>query len=154
MKVLVTGNKGYIGAHLEEALIEKYGKENVFGLDEVSDPSEDLCRDAFEAFKQKGIKFDVIFHLAAYPRVQWSVENPHLSLYNNIVSSMNVFEYARENDCRVVYSGSSSVIGNGKGPESPYALSKLVPEAIGQMYAKLYGLDFVTLRYFNVYYGS
>ena len=70
---------------------------------------------------------------------------------NNIQSTSVVLEYAKEVGAMVVYSSSSSVEGNGSGPESPYALSKLVGELETLLYNRLYGIDTVALRYFNVY---
>ena len=71
---------------------------------------------------------------------------------NNVLLTSIVLDYAKRNNVkRVIYSGSSSVVGNGDGPTSPYALQKLTSELETKLYSQLYGLDTVTLRYFNVY---
>lgn len=145
MKALVTGHLGYIGKHLVREL-EALG-HSTRGVDLKE--GEDLCNGIPERVK----KFapDVIFHLAAIPRVAYSVENPLHVMKNNIVATSVVLDYARQSNTPLIYSSSSSVIGNGNGPASPYALSKHVGEVESLLYNKLYGLKTVALRYFNVY---
>ncbi len=148
MKALVTGYRGYIGSNLIRALNDK-------GIDWIGvdlkdgHAADDLCKGIAHWVKQN--KIDVIFHLAAIPRVAYSVENPLEVMKNNINSTSVVLEYAKENNIPVIYSSSSSVVGNGSGPASPYALSKYVGEMETLLYNKLYGLKTVALRYFNVY---
>ena len=68
------------------------------------------------------------------------------------MSTLYILEFARAMGCkRVIYSSSSSVVGNGDGPENPYGASKLMPETICKVWSKLYDVDTVCLRYFNVY---
>ena len=94
---------------------------------------------------------DVVVHFAAIPRVGFSVEHPTLVMKNNVISTTNVLNWAKNQGIPVIYSSSSSVVGNGKGPASPYALSKYVGEMETLLYNQLYGLKTVALRYFNVY---
>tara|TARA_R110002020_G_scaffold464493_2_gene685227 strand:- start:3747 stop:4541 length:795 start_codon:yes stop_codon:yes gene_type:complete len=95
---------------------------------------------------------EYIFHLAAIPRVVYSIENPVEVIENNVLSSLYILEFARHVGAkRVIYSSSSSVVGNGSGPENPYGASKLMPEALCGAWSKIYGVDTVCLRYFNVY---
>lgn len=112
-----------------------------------------MGEDILDGFQEKHFKFnpDFIFHLAAIPRVMYSVENPVHVMNNNVHSTSLVLEFAKKVGAKVIYSSSSSVVGNGEGPESPYALSKYVGEIETLMYKKLYDLDTVALRYFNVY---
>jgi len=145
MKTLVTGHMGYIGKHLARRL-RKRGHE-IEGIDLKA--GDDLCEGIPERMGEYSP--EVIFHLAAIPRVAYSVENPLHVMKNNIVSTSVVLDYARKNNIPVIYSSSSSVVGNGDGPASPYALSKQVGEVESLMYNKLYGLKTVALRYFNVY---
>jgi len=145
MKALVTGHKGYIGTHLCRELTAS-GHE-VMGID-LKD-NEDILEGYQE--KHHNFKPDVIFHLAAIPRVQYSVENPVHVMQNNIMAGSITLEFAKQVNAFVVYSSSSSVVGNGSGPASPYALSKLVTEQETLLYNELYGLKTVALRYFNVY---
>ena len=146
-RCLVTGHKGYIGTHVYNKLIE-LGHE-VVGIDlkEGKDILLDLNDPQYEQFKP-----EYIFHLAAIPRVAYSMEYPHEVLYNNVVTSLNVLDFARIHGAkRVIYSSSSSVRGNGDGPTSPYGASKLIPETLCKNYSKAFGVDTVCLRYFNVY---
>jgi len=145
MNLLVTGHKGYIGGNLLKRLQEL--GHNVMGIDLKE--GEDIL----DGFQQKHYDFkpEVIFHLAAIPRVVYSIENPIEVMHNNVHSTSIVLEFAKQVGAMVVYSSSSSVVGNGDGPESPYALSKYVGELETILYNKLYNIDTVALRYFNVY---
>jgi len=145
MKCLVTGHEGYIGSHLIKQL-EEMGHETA-GIDLKSGKNILHDMDDFLEFNP-----DVIFHLAAIPRVPYSIEHPEEVYINNVIGTLKVLEFARKSSVsRVVYSSSSSVVGNGDGPESPYAASKLAPEDLCSVYSKLYDVDTVSLRYFNVY---
>jgi nucleoside-diphosphate-sugar epimerase len=105
---------------------------------------------------------DYVLHQAAIPSVPRSVEDPITSNRANIDSTLNVLVAARDARVkRVVYAGSSSAYGNTPtlpkredmptNPLSPYALQKLVGEQYMQMFTALYGLETVTIRYFNVF---
>lgn len=153
-RCLITGHKGYIGSKLYKTLIEQ-GHE-VMGID-LKDGNNIL-----QTLKQFGdgnfhphwskFKPEYIFHLAAIPRVAYSIENPIEVIENNVLSSLYILEFARSVGAkRVIYSSSSSVVGNGHGPENPYGASKYMPESMCGVWSRLYGLDTVCLRYFNVY---
>ncbi|MAF24258.1 hypothetical protein CL634_01530, partial [bacterium] len=146
----------YIGAKLFAAL-KNLGHETI-GIDTLED--HDIVNVMGEGLRPPGklrkrleeYQPEYIFHLAAIPRVAYSVEHPVEVMRNNILSTSVLLNFANKIGVkRVIYSSSSSVMGNGDGPESPYALSKLVPELECKIYSKLYGLDTVCLRYFNVY---
>lgn len=151
MKCLVTGHQGFIGSELYTELVTQ--GHDVRGIDlkggqdviDVLDP-ENTDKQFLDWVP------DCIFHLACIPRVAYSVEEPLKTAKNNILATSVVLAYAKKNKVsRVVYSGSSSVVGNGAGPMSPYAMHKLASEMECKIYSNLYGLDTVTLRYFNVY---
>ena len=91
--------------------------------------------------------------MACWPRVGYSVEHPVETNENNILAGTILLNFARKVGSvkRVIYSSSSSIQGNGNGPESPYALQKYVTEMETTLYSRLYGVDTVSLRYFNVY---
>ena len=155
-RCLVTGHKGYIGSRLFERL-QELGHE-VLGIDLQEDFPKDI-RDFFnEDFGSEvypaywNFKPEYVFHLAAIPRVAYSIEEPVKTTKNNILAGSMVLNFARKVGAkRLIYAGSSSVVGNGDGPASPYALQKLYTEMECRIYSELYGLDTVTLRYFNVY---
>jgi nucleoside-diphosphate-sugar epimerase len=145
VKFLVTGHRGYIGTKAYTKLVKLGYDVRGIDLKDGQDIIKDL--DAFSDFKP-----DCILHFAAIPRVPYSMEHPEEVLENNILSTIRILEYARQSGTkRVVYSSSSSVVGNGDGPTSPYGASKLIPELLCKNYSDVFGLDTVSLRYFNVY---
>lgn len=156
-RCLVTGHKGYIGAKLFRAL-EEQGHE-VMGIDLKEEISHNIIQDLREGtdgqFHPHYYRFqpEYVFHMACWPRVGYSVEKPVETNENNILAGTILLNFARKVGSvkRVIYSSSSSVMGNGSGPESPYGLQKYFTELETSMYSKLYGLDTVSLRYFNVY---
>jgi len=143
MKILVTGYKGYIGSHIYSEL--KKQNYEVQGIDLID--GEDILHCLPEE------NFDYVFHLAAVPRVGYSVEMPSYTLKQNVLVTSVLLEWAKKHSVkRVIFSSSSAVNGNGDGiPLSPYGLHKLMNEMECRLYSKLYGLDTVCLRYFNAY---
>ena len=156
-RCLVTGHKGYIGSRLYKALQD--AGHIVMGIDLEEDPRKDIISMLAEGTDGKfhphyySFKPEYVFHMACWPRVGYSVENPVETSRNNILAGTVLLNFARKVGSvkRVIYSSSSSVMGNGAGPESPYALQKYTTEIETSLYSKLYGLDTVSLRYFNVY---
>lgn len=147
MKVLVTGHKGYIGSKIFQRCISEGC--DVLGIDlkEKKDVVEILEHKQYRDFKP-----EIIFHLAANPRVQYSVENPVDTSYHNVLGTAAILQYAKiSNTRRVIFSSSSAIYGNGDGPVNPYGLHKLQSELECKMYSKMFGVDTVCLRYFNVY---
>ncbi len=149
---LVTGHKGYIGSKLYAKLLE-LGHE-VRGIDiKSNDISERLdirwhLFDHDKNFNHLDFKPEYIFHLAAKPSVQWSVENPSDSLTHNVMGSSRVLEYAKLVGAKkVIFASSAAAIE----PTSPYGAHKRMTELECKVYASLYDLDTVCLRYFNVY---
>ena len=169
---LVTGGAGFIGSHLVEELVRRgervrvadsfiTGKrENLAHVSGVELLEGDLADFAVAQRAVAGI--DYVLHQAAIPSVPRSVQDPITSNRANIDASVNVLVAARDAGVkRLVYAGSSSAYGNtptlpkvetmGTAPLSPYALQKLVAEQYCQMFTQLYGLETVTIRYFNVF---
>jgi nucleoside-diphosphate-sugar epimerase len=170
---LITGVAGFIGSHLAHALVAR--GESVRGLDNYStglhanvgslvqqmDLREVDLRDA-EAVRKCCEGVDVIFHEGALPSVPRSVEDPRTSHEHNINGTFNLLEGARAAGVRrVVYAASSSAYGNQPGfprretmtpqPISPYAVQKLAGELYMQSYWRVYGIETVCLRYFNIF---
>ena len=107
-------------------------------------------------------RYDLVFHLAAIPRVEYSVENPAETSDINVMRTIKLLTACVGNIDRFIFSSSSAIYGDvdenfpskedGKvDPNSPYALQKKVIEDYCSLYSKLYGLETVSLRYFNVY---
>jgi len=169
---LVTGGAGFIGSHLVEDLVRRgervrvvdsliTGKrQNLSHVPAVDFMEGDLADPEIAQRAVKGM--DYVLHQAAIPSVPRSVEDPITSNRANIDASLNVLVAARDAGVkRVVYAGSSSAYGNTPtlpkvetmptAPLSPYALQKLVAEQYCRMFTDLYGLETVTIRYFNVF---
>jgi UDP-glucose 4-epimerase len=142
MKILVTGYRGYIGSHLFHAL--NNGINVVHGID-LKD-GNDILHNLPDS------SYDVVIHMAALPRVQFSVEQPSYTFRHNVYATSVLLEWAKNHNVkRVIFSSSSAIYGDGEGPNSPYGLHKLLSEQECRLYSKIYGLDTVCLRYFNVY---
>jgi len=169
---LVTGGAGFIGSHLAEELLRRgqrvrvvdsliTGKRrNLEPLNGVEFVEGDLADPSIAAAAVQGM--DYVLHQAAIPSVPRSVKDPVTSNRANIDASLNVLVAARDAGVkRVVYAGSSSAYGDTPtlpkredmptNPLSPYALQKLVAEQYCRMFTRLYGLETVTIRYFNVF---
>ena len=169
---LVTGGAGFIGSHLAEELLRRgetvrvvdsliTGKrDNLAHLRNVEFVHGDLAD--FDVARRAVAGIDYVLHQAAIPSVPRSVQDPITSNRANIDASLNLLVAARDARVkRVVYAGSSSAYGNTPtlpkvetmptAPLSPYALQKLVAEQYCQMFTALYGLETVTIRYFNVF---
>ncbi|OUU74897.1 MAG: hypothetical protein CBC29_07155 [Methylococcaceae bacterium TMED69] len=105
--------------------------------------------------------FRKVFHLAAKPRVEWSVQNPMEATDENFNKSLKLAIACATGNCRLIFSSTSAVYGNTgelpstenskTAPTSPYGLSKLCCEQYFELFENLYGLDWVALRYFNAY---
>jgi len=142
VKILVTGHKGYIGSHVHKKLTEM--NFNVTGID-LKDGNDIL-------YCLPNENFDYVFHLAAMPKVGFSVANPSYTLKQNVFVTSTLLEWSKRNNVkRVIFSSSAAISGNGHGPTSPYGLHKLMCELECRLYSRLYNLDTVSLRYFNVY---
>ena len=171
-RVIVTGGAGFIGSHLVDKLIEQKievivfddlstGKiENVNPKAKLIDQVTTYNQATFNKSDFEGV--DTIFHLATSTSVQESIEQPLWYNQNNVNGLLNILTAAATIDTikRVVFSSSSSVYGDAKSPTSenhslnpisPYALSKLIGEQYCKLFSKIYDLDTVCLRYFNVY---
>jgi nucleoside-diphosphate-sugar epimerase len=172
MRYLVTGGAGFIGSHLAEELVRRgervrvvdsliTGKRaNLAHLPAVEFLEGDLADPAVARLAVEGV--DYVLHQAAIPSVPRSVTDPVTSNRANIDATLHVLVAARDAGVkRVVYAGASSAYGDTPArpktedmptrPLSPYALQKLVGEQYMGMFTRLYGLDTVTTRYFNVF---
>jgi nucleoside-diphosphate-sugar epimerase len=171
-RYLVTGGAGFIGSHLAEELTRRGAsvrvvdslitgkRRNLDHLKGVEFIEGDLADLLVAKRAVEGCAF--VLHQAAIPSVPRSVQDPITSNRANIDATLNVLVAARDAGVkRVVYAGSSSAYGNTEtlpkheqmptGPLSPYALQKLVGEQYMQLFTNLYGLETVTIRYFNVF---
>ena len=172
-KCLVTGGAGFIGSHIVDALVAQGDQVRIFDnlstgkLENLAQSKskfefiegdlrdKETLRKAFEGV-------DCVFHVAALRAVLRSVDDPAETNDVNVTGILNVLLAARDAGAkRVVFSSSSSVYGNTEKfpcqetdiprPQSPYAASKIMGEYYCQIFTKLYGLETVSLRYFNVF---
>jgi UDP-glucose 4-epimerase len=170
---LVTGGAGFIGSHIVQRLIQRGERVRVVdnlctgrierlacvrsAIDfvEADLADADACNRAVE-----GVAY--VLHQAAIPSVQRSIRDPKASNRANITATLNLLESCRAHGVRrMVYAASSSAYGNTAvlpkqedmqaNPLSPYALQKLVGERYAKMYHELFGVETVSLRYFNVF---
>ena len=158
MKAIITGGSGFIGSHLVREL-QAQGHE-VKVIDIKLDPKLDV-RD-LGTLKREFAGFDIVFHLAALPSVPYSIEHPEETHETNLTGTLNVLIAARDTSVkRVVFSSSAAIYGDQevlpvkedaeKKPMSPYALQKLESEEYLKLFSRVYNLETVSLRYFNVY---
>jgi nucleoside-diphosphate-sugar epimerase len=170
---LVTGGAGFIGSHLADALVKKGYRVRV--LDNLSTGNTDnlkQLRGKIEFMKgdirrqadcRKAVKgVDYVFHFAANRAVLRSVDDPEDTNATNVTGTLNILLAARDAKVkRVVSTSSSSIYGDAKTyplkedekprPLSPYAASKIMGEYYCRLFSSLYGLETVSLRYFNVF---
>jgi UDP-glucose 4-epimerase len=172
---LVTGGAGFIGSNIVKELLQREqrvlvldnfstGKrENLFEFKE--NPNFELIEGDLRSFHtvRTAVKdIDYILHQGALPSVPRSVHDPLTTNDVNILGTLNILEAAKEFGVkRVIYASSSSIYGDNEAlpkkedmpvnPLSPYALSKYTGERYCQIFTKIYGLETVCLRYFNVF---
>ncbi|MCX7612461.1 MAG: NAD-dependent epimerase/dehydratase family protein, partial [Ignavibacterium sp.] len=173
MKVLVTGGGGFIGSNLVEGLLKQGFSVRV--LDNFSTGKRENLEEFINDIEliegdirnfhivNKAVKdVQIIFHQAALPSVPRSIIDPILSNEVNVSGTLNILYAAKENNVkRIIFASSSSVYGdNPESPKnetmipkplSPYAVSKLSCEYYMNVFNNLYGIETISLRYFNVF---
>lgn len=172
-RYVVTGGAGFIGSALVRALLAEGRRVHVIdnlstgNLDNLEEVADQITVDEFDLRDYKRIAPVIngayrVFHLGALPSVPKSIFEPVPSHEVNIDGTFNVFRAAAEGKVeRVIYAASSSAYGDTDvlpktesmtpRPKSPYALQKLVGEYYATIFAQCYGLETVSLRFFNVF---
>jgi UDP-glucose 4-epimerase len=172
-KVLVTGGAGFIGSNLVRALLDRgdtvrvldnFSTGNRTNIAELVDEIEVVEGDlrSYERVHAAVRGVEVVFHQGALPSVPRSVQDPLTTTAVNVEGTLNVLLAARDEGVqRVINASSSSVYGNGgtlprtedqaPDPISPYAVAKLAAERFCTSFSRVYGMDTVSLRYFNVF---
>lgn len=174
MRCVVTGGAGFIGSSLANRLV--IDGHTVTVIDDLSGGGASFeklddrvqCIEAKTSAPQSTdsiieMRPDVLFHLAAQPSVPYSVEHPVKTTDSNVMESVKLLSACASSCGRIVFASSSSVYGDiptdrlpaheemTKRPASPYALHKSFIEDHGRIIAEIHGVDFVSLRFFNVY---
>jgi UDP-glucose 4-epimerase len=170
IKAVVTGGAGFIGSNVADQLVAEGFDVHI--IDDLSggkrkyiNPSAkfyELDIRNFDSIAPVFAGADLVFHLAALPRVQPSIDDPRRTNDINVAGTLNVLVAARDAKVkRVIYSASSSAYGDQSkmplvetmiaNPLSPYGLQKYVGELQCRLFSQIYGLETVSLRYFNVY---
>ena len=167
---MVVGGAGFIGSHLTDALVRRGCEVHV--IDNLSGGKREYLNQEAVFHKAdirnldsiapiiKGARY--VFHCAALPRVQYSIEHPVETNEVNVTGTVHVLIAAQEGGVkRVIYSASSSAYGDQStlplvetmtpNPKSPYGLQKYVGELYCKVWSEVHGLETVSLRYFNVY---
>ncbi|MDE2173415.1 MAG: SDR family NAD(P)-dependent oxidoreductase [Patescibacteria group bacterium] len=167
---IVTGGAGFIGSHLAKTLLERGYEVRVIdsliagkhaGVPAQADFFETDIRDA-GALPAIFSGAETVFHLAALPRVEYSIQFPKETHETNVTGTVNVLAAAREAGvARIIFASSSAIYGDqdrvpfredaAPDPLSPYALHKYIGEKYLVLFSKLYGLRTASLRFFNVY---
>jgi UDP-N-acetylglucosamine 4-epimerase len=177
MKILVTGGAGFIGSNLVEKLLQDKRVSFVRVLDNLATGSKknmaSFSADPRFEFLEGDIRdyatcllacenIDLISHQAALGSVPRSIADPLTTNAVNITGTLNIYTAAKEKKIkRIVYAASSSTYGDHPGlpkvedkignPLSPYAVTKFVNELYARVYANIYGMQFIGLRYFNIF---
>ena len=177
MKVLITGGAGFIGSHLVDSLLKDKRIKKITIIDNLLDGNlknlkSSLGQEKVFFYKRdiryiNSIKYlfkniNVVIHLAALADIIPSVEKPIEYLNTNIMGTVNILESMRFNGVsKIIYAASSSCYGIPKkyptseseklDPKYPYAFSKYVGEQTILHWSKVYGINFISLRLFNVY---
>lgn len=170
MRLLITGNAGFVGSNLAQRCVDEGWL--VTGVDDLSNGHIEFVHDEVDHYTADFAgdeicnliaddSFDAVVHLAAVPRVSYSVEHPLQTNDVNVSKTLRLMDACRGHVKRFVFASSSSVYGGAdtlptdegdpKRPRSPYALQKSIIEDYLQLYSELYGLDSACLRFFNVY---
>ena len=170
MRCVVTGGCGFIGTHLVDRLVrdghqvivlDDLSTGNLTQLNPLAEPLYCSVTDS-HALVTATEGADVVFHTAAWARIERSVADPVGTHAVNVTGTLNVLRAAQINGVsRVINSSSSSVYGDqathlmredmAPNPKSPYALQKLMGEQYADLFARMFGMTVVSLRYFNVY---
>lgn len=171
-RALVTGGAGFIGSNLVDKLIDMGVEVTVIdnfstGKRENLNPAAcclelDISTISIDTLTNLMEGINVVFHMAAEPRIQVSIENPSETIKTNILGTSNILEAAKEAGVgKIIYSSTCAAYGlQTKLPFNEnmktdclntYSISKVAGEELCKMYSTLFGLDILTFRYFNVY---
>ncbi|MEK6820003.1 MAG: NAD-dependent epimerase/dehydratase family protein [Nanoarchaeota archaeon] len=143
MKFVLTGHKGLIGSFLLERL-KQLGHETILLID-ARDGENIIDIDKIK-LKEKP---DVFIHLAAFCKINKTIENPDLAFENNVLGPYKIFEFCRKNKIsKIIFASSSRIL---KEEKNPYTASKIYGEELCKAYKQCYGIDYIIIRPSTVY---
>jgi len=157
MKYLVTGGVGFIGTNLIQALLKD--RHEVVSIDNYSTGlkeneqngctyyNADICD--YKSFDNFIEDADLVFHLAALPRIQPSFKYPSITFKTNVEGTINLLDWCKDKNIALVYAGSSST--HGGVYKNPYTFTKWQGEELCKLYSKVYSLQIAICRFYNVY---
>jgi UDP-glucose 4-epimerase len=153
-KVLVTGGTGFIGSNLIKALSKE--KLKIFSLDDYSSGTREneienvtYIEGDISSISQINEEIDICFHLAAKSLVQESFQNVRQSFKVNVDGTLNVLEWAKDNNVKILFAGSAS--RHNDPTSSPYAMTKFIGEETCKLYKKNFNVNVEIARFYNVY---
>ena len=173
MKILITGGAGFIGSHLANKLLDENHKVVIIDnlstgrfdniekfIDSIDFINDDISKEG--SWIKKFENVDAVFHLASLADIVPSIKMPDLYFHSNVTGTLNVLEAMKENKVKkIFYAASSSCYGVPKqyptkedeiiNPEYPYAFTKYIGELMIQHWSKVYKIDYISTRFFNVY---
>lgn len=169
MNILVTGGSGFVGSRLIKKLIERDDIKSIISIDNyfsgykkneiksnkkiiyIKENTKNINK--IEFLKNK--KFDLLYHFGEYSRIAVSFEEPNIVFESNLTGTYQVLEFCRINNCKLIYSGSTSIFGNNMKDQhgSPYSWSKSKNIELIHNYNKWFNLKF-TIVYFSNVYGA
>tara|TARA_B100001013_G_scaffold319087_1_gene227761 strand:+ start:490 stop:1356 length:867 start_codon:yes stop_codon:yes gene_type:complete len=168
MNTIVTGGSGFIGSNLIKKLLNTYQSIKILSIDNYLIGSKEneidddrikyICDSTWNINKYKkysDFSPSLLYHFGEYSRIATSFGEPNLVMNNNLRGTFEVVEFCRNNNCKLIYSGSTSIFGNNMKDQhnSPYSWTKAKNIELIHNYKKWYNLDF-TIVYFSNVYGA
>lgn len=159
MKVLIIGGAGFIGSHLCERYADKHDVTSIDNYISGKKSNhisgvEYIEMDVYNILSLNN-KFDLVFHLGEYSRVEQSLDKIDFVLQNNISPILNILKFVKQSDAKLIYAGSSTKFAdNGTNKlKSPYSFSKWQNTELVKFYCELYKIKFAITYFYNVYGG-
>ena len=165
MNIIVTGGSGFIGSNLIKRLLNTYQSIKILSIDNYLTGSKGnevdsnrvkyICDSTWNIKRYSVFNPSILYHFGEYSRIATSFDEPNIVMNNNLRGTFEVIEFCRNNNCKLIYSGSTSIFGNDMKDQhsSPYSWTKAKNIELIHNYKKWFSLDF-TIVYFSNVYGA